>query len=212
MASRRMIDPSFWQSESIAELPLAVRYTFIGLFSNADDQGRLKAHPALLRSKIYPLDDIALDVISAHLVDLEEGDFIILYGADGRDYLQIKNWWRYQRPRWAWPSEYPAPDGWADRLRYRRGNTVIDQNWDDDEPGPNDDEGTPPDSGQGDTQESDPTAGSQWGHSEPAVESAPRDRTSDSTSDSDRPRTSDETRVSVKKKNPPPCGANLPDS
>ena len=32
--------------------------------------------------------------------------------------------------RWAWPSKYPAPDGWFDRLYYRQGNRVIKENWD----------------------------------------------------------------------------------
>jgi hypothetical protein len=125
-----MIDPSFWCSENVAALPIARRYFFIGLFSNADDQGRLKAHPALLRSQLYPFDDVPLEEIQAALTELAEGGFITLYSVEGKDYLQIPNWWTYQRPRWARPSEHPAPEGWSDRVRYRLGNSVLRDNWD----------------------------------------------------------------------------------
>jgi len=128
-----MIDPAFWQSESVARLPVAVRYFFIGLFSNADDQGRMKAHPALLRSTLYPYDDIDLHEIETMLEWLCN-DFIIVYEADSKEYLQILNWWKYQRPRWAWPSDHPAPEGWKDRVHYRQGNAVMKENWDDPEP------------------------------------------------------------------------------
>ncbi len=130
MPSRRMIDPAFWQSETVAHLPIEIRYFFIGLFSNADDQGRMKAHPALLRSKLYPYDDINLEDIEDWLDLLVEGQFIVVYILDAKSYVQIVNWWKYQHPRWAWPSEYPAPPEWQDRVHYRQGNKVITQNWD----------------------------------------------------------------------------------
>ena len=136
-----MIDPAFWQSENVARLPIAVRYFFIGLFSNADDQGRMKAHPALIRSKLYPYDDIALDEIMGWLDLLADGDFVILYKADDKEYLQILNWWKYQHPQWAWPSEHPSPEGWLDRVCYRKGNTPIKENWDQDDTTPEDESG-----------------------------------------------------------------------
>ena len=78
MPSRRMIDPAFWQSETIANLSIKDRYLFIGLFSNADDQGRMKAHPALIRSVVFPYDDVALDEIEAGLDALEVNESINL--------------------------------------------------------------------------------------------------------------------------------------
>src|SRR5512139_2121046 len=176
--SRRMIDPAFWQSESVASLPIAARYFFIGLFSNADDQGRIKAHPALIRSRLYPFDDISLEDITNWIMQLVGQGSVIAYIVDGKEYIQIANWWRYQRPRWAWPSQHPAPEGWADRVHYRKGNAVVTENWDeigtDEEPIPS---------------ESEPIVEPQWNHSEPAVEPAP----STSISTSTRISTSDST-------------------
>ena len=32
--------------------------------------------------------------------------------------------------QWAWPSEYPAPNGWKDHLRYKKDTkTVVTENW-----------------------------------------------------------------------------------
>ena len=130
MPTRRMIDPAFWQSETMASLPITQRYLFIGLFSNANDQGRLKAHPALIRSTVFPYEDVSQDDLKTDLAALESIDSIHLYSVEGKAYLQIVNWWKYQSPQWAYPSSIPAPDGWHDRLRYRHDNEVLKDNWD----------------------------------------------------------------------------------
>lgn len=127
MATRRMIDPQFWQSETVGRWTFRQRLLFIGLFSNADDQGRLRAHPALIRSTIFPYDDIPLDEITSDLKALTSS--IILYQIEGHDYCQIAGWWKYQSPQWAYPSKIPPPDGWNDQLRYRRDSKVVTLNW-----------------------------------------------------------------------------------
>jgi hypothetical protein len=124
-----MIHSELWQSESIGKLTRDQRLLFIGLFSNADDQGRLRAHPAVVRSLVFPYDDISLDQISADLQALNDGEFITLYEADDKRLLQVVNWWDYQRPQWAYPSCQPAPDGWADKLRYRESGRICKENW-----------------------------------------------------------------------------------
>lgn len=130
MPTRRMIDPSFWQSESMANLSRDQRLLFIGLFSNADDQGRLKGHPAIVRSLVYPFDDIGASEIESDLKALADIGSIIFYEVNSRRIIQIVNWWKYQSPQWAYPSEYPPPEGWQDRLRYRKNGQVITENWD----------------------------------------------------------------------------------
>lgn len=129
MTKRRMIDPSFWQSESMSRLTTDQRFLFIGLFSNADDQGRLKGHPALIRNAVYPFDNPDLAKIQADLDAVEAAGSITQYCVDGRALIQINGWWDYQAPSWAYPSEIPAPEGWSDRLRYRKNDKVCKQNW-----------------------------------------------------------------------------------
>ena len=120
MPSRRMIDPAFWKSESVAGLTITQRYLFIGLFSNADDQGRMQAHPALIRSLVFPFDDISLDDIKSDLEEIEHTGSIMIYQIDERECLQITGWWLYQFPQWAYPSKIPPPCGWNDRIGCRR--------------------------------------------------------------------------------------------
>ncbi len=48
--TRRMLDSGIWANEHFAGLPPMVRLLQIGIINLADDQGRMKAHPAYLRS------------------------------------------------------------------------------------------------------------------------------------------------------------------
>jgi hypothetical protein len=126
---RRMIHDSIWRSETLAQLPRDARYLFIGLITTADDQGRRRGHPGLIRSDIFPLDDVSLDDIVDWLCMLEKMEAIKQYEAGGVLLVQIVKWWEYQGLTWAWPSSMPAPDGWEDRLHYRQGNVVVTRNW-----------------------------------------------------------------------------------
>ena len=164
--ARRMIDAAIWRSETIARLTRPQRLTLIGMISNADDQGRLQGHPSLLRSMLYPFDDIQLSEIEAEIQAIASGGTIHLYEVNGCRYIQLVNWWRYQSPAFAWPSRWPAPEGWVDRERFRRGNDVVVRNWD-----------------------TDPTVAPQWPHSDPTLRPAPS--ISGSTSDSGRENSSD---------------------
>lgn len=53
MARKRMIDPSIWQDEGMAELTPRQQLMYIGLFSNADDDGRICVDPTFL-SRLFP--------------------------------------------------------------------------------------------------------------------------------------------------------------
>lgn len=129
MPTRRMIDPRLWQSETLAKLTLGQRLLFIGLFSNADDQGRLRAHPALIRSLVFPYDDTPLDQLETDLQAIADAECIQLYETEGRRCLQVINWWHYQKPQWAYPSQIPSPEGWQDKLRYRQDKQILQENW-----------------------------------------------------------------------------------
>jgi hypothetical protein len=179
MPSKRMIAPSFWQSETVSQWTFRQRLLFIGLFSNADDQGRLRAHPSLIRSLVFPFDDIPLDEIKADIQAIADSEAVILYDAGGKSLIQIANWWTYQKPKWAWPSEYLPPPDWVDRCRYRVGNKPVKLNWDD-SPDDNTSLSEPEPDG------SETTVEPLRNQSENPVNSAPRTRTriSDSNSDS----------------------------
>jgi DnaD/phage-associated family protein len=128
--ARRMLDSGMWSNENFAVLSAMARLLLIGVITLADDQGRCKANPAYLRSQIFPYEDISTDDINRWLGRMADNDTIVLYDSAGKAYLQLVNWWNYQPLDWAHPSEYPAPDGWKDRLRFNaKGNICLTYNW-----------------------------------------------------------------------------------
>jgi hypothetical protein len=115
--ARRMIDDSIWANERFAEMPMGARLLQLGIINHADDQGRMKANPTYLRAQVFPYDDVAPQQVQQWLILMVENDTIILYEAEGRQYLQLVNWWKYQSLQYAQPSQHPRPAGWKDRIR-----------------------------------------------------------------------------------------------
>lgn len=108
----RTIKPAFWTDEKLAELPRDVRLLFIGLISAmADDEGRCKGNPRLVKAAVFPLDD---DVTALHaeewLTFLHASGRIQLYDMNGERYVQVVNWSKHQRIDRAQQSQLPAPD------------------------------------------------------------------------------------------------------
>lgn len=127
---RRMHASSTWQSEKFARLPLEARLLTVALVDVADDQGRFRAHPAWVRSSVFPYDDFTLVDIECWLEAVAANGTIVLYEADAHRLGQLVNWWTYQHPTWAAPSELPPPSGWTDRVRYRGpGGKIVTENW-----------------------------------------------------------------------------------
>lgn len=127
-----MIDSGMWSNENFAALPAMARLLQIGIINHADDQGRMKAHPAYLRSQIFPYDDVSIDDLNEWLMLIMQNGTIELYAVDGKEYLQLTKWWDYQSLQYASPSDYPAPHGWEDHIRFNaKGapNLVLTHNW-----------------------------------------------------------------------------------
>jgi len=110
MPRRRMIDPDFWNDSRVKKLPPTERLLFIGMISQADDEGRLLSDPAFLRSKIFPYDDFTLEDITAMLTHiLQTNPNLQLYENSGEKYLYFRKWPRYQKPSHPQPSKLPKP-------------------------------------------------------------------------------------------------------
>jgi DnaD/phage-associated family protein len=135
MAKRRMHHSGMWESEKFADLHPMARLLTVALIDIADDQGRFKAHPAWLRSRIFPYDDFALTEISEWLEAIANNETIVIYTAKGKTYGQLLNWWEYQKPQYAMASQWPAPEGWEDRIRVTHGGgksrKILAYNWTD---------------------------------------------------------------------------------
>jgi len=98
-----MVDPSIWQDEGMAELTARQQLLYIGLFSNADDAGRMKGSPSALRLALptlyagQGLEEVADDLAAVCSTMTQ----IVVYTVDRRQYLAFKNyamWQRIDRP------------------------------------------------------------------------------------------------------------------
>ena len=108
---RRMIDPEIWFNDKVTSLPDAGRLLFIGIFSNADDDGRLKASPKFLKAHIFPYDaDKSLELIQELRDKCAEVGLIRLYTNSTGEFLDLPGWSEHQhirKDRYT-PSKLPA--------------------------------------------------------------------------------------------------------
>lgn len=112
MARKRMVDPSFWVDEKLGTVDVSVRLLFMGLISQADDEGRLNGHSALIRSLIFPYDqDITVSDVEGwlQLLAADGRKLIIRYEVDHQQYICIPNFKKHQTINKPQDSKLPKP-------------------------------------------------------------------------------------------------------
>jgi DNA replication protein DnaD len=97
VARRRMIDPNFWMSEDVGKLSIFERLMLIGMFSNADDEGKGRANLPLLRSMIFPYDDVQISEMETAISNVRKFIHLDLYEVDGNKYYKFERWKKWQR-------------------------------------------------------------------------------------------------------------------
>ncbi len=95
MARQRIIKPTIYGNEEIAQLPFEGRWLFTGLWTMADCDGRLEDRPMRIKAHVFPHDQVD---VSPLLTRLEEVGFIIRYQVDGVKCIQINNFRKHQKP------------------------------------------------------------------------------------------------------------------
>lgn len=106
MARARNIKPGFFSNEDLVELDFATRLLFIGLWTEADREGRLEDRPKRLKMALFPADNLDVD---AMLGSLERLGFIRRYAVGELRIVQIVNWAKHQNPHHTEkPSVLPA--------------------------------------------------------------------------------------------------------
>jgi hypothetical protein len=105
----RTIKPELWTDQTLQRQPLGARLTFIGLFSLADDEGRLEGDPVLLRSLIHPSDPkVNQRAFNDWLQGLEHAGRIRRYEVEGMPYIDIPRFKSHQRVDKPRPSVLPS--------------------------------------------------------------------------------------------------------
>ena len=102
MSRTRRINPGFFKNEQLAELPALARIAFIGLWTEADREGKVNDRQKRLKSLILPYDKCDFN---KYLQLLHDSGFITRYEIEGIPYIIINNFLRYQKPS---PRENPS--------------------------------------------------------------------------------------------------------
>ncbi|MFA5308004.1 MAG: hypothetical protein WC370_00775 [Dehalococcoidales bacterium] len=131
IARGRVFPQSYSTDRRYGRLSLKACALFPLMWANADDQGRLCGDPEEIKYAICPnIDHISKVDVPSIIQELSKNNLIKVYDTPKSPAVQIIDWWDVQRLQWAWPSEFPPPDDWLDKLRYKKGaSTVITQNW-----------------------------------------------------------------------------------
>lgn len=109
MSRIRTIKPEFFTSLTVDSLTLEQRLTFIGLWTYADDDGRCKYDPRLIRAAIWPLSERTPADVDDDIRGLTEASLITHYVVSERSFLAVNGWVEHQRINRKTPSKLPAP-------------------------------------------------------------------------------------------------------
>ena len=105
----RYLRDSIRTSRSLSMISWLAEVLFLHLLVAVDDYGRYMAEIPILRGQLFSLrTGLADEMLSEALGELEKEGVIRRYHANGREYLQIMNWYLYQKPR-AKNSKFPDP-------------------------------------------------------------------------------------------------------
>lgn len=96
MARIRSIHPGLFTDEAFVDLSDAAQIFLVGLWTEADDQGVFEWKPTTLRMRLRPAKDGSTDALLSELVD---ANCIRPYEIDGRKLGAIRNFRKYQRPK-----------------------------------------------------------------------------------------------------------------
>lgn len=122
MARIRTIKPEFFLHDGLADLSALHRLLFIGLWTQADREGRMDDRPKRIKAAILPYDECNVDEM---LDDLQAGGFIARYQIEGVAYIEVSGFGRHQLPnRDEAPSTIPGRDGGLAQLDRAPNGTV----------------------------------------------------------------------------------------
>lgn len=111
----RSLQPDLWEDEALGACSPLAMLLFVGLITQADDSGRLRAHPARLRSALFPYrEDVTARKVSEALAELAAAQVIQLYDAAGQQFAYLCSWLKHQRIDRPSPSRLPPPPALAE--------------------------------------------------------------------------------------------------
>lgn len=124
MARIRTIKPDFFKNEQLSDLPAITRLLFIGLWTQADKEGRLHDRPKRIKAEIFPYDNVNIE---NELSRLQSAGFIERYEVGEMKVIQIDKFTKHQRISGTesfTQSELPAPPKALPQQNKAEGSTL----------------------------------------------------------------------------------------
>lgn len=107
MARIRTIKPDAFLSESLSSIPRGSRWTFAGLWTYLDDEGRGRADARLIHAALYAIDDTTtVQDVADDLDSLEKLGAVCRYETAGKTYIHATGW-HHQKINRPTPSRIP---------------------------------------------------------------------------------------------------------
>lgn len=111
MARIRSIKPEMPEDEVLGACSRDARLLFVLLLTQADDHGRFRASPSLLRGKLFPYDDdVTAEDVSSWTAELIECGRLEAWEVRGQQYAAFTNWKKHQRVDNAGQTRIPDPE------------------------------------------------------------------------------------------------------
>jgi hypothetical protein len=111
MARIRSIKPETFTSATLARVPIEARFLFVGIWTEADDEGKLIDSAKLLAGSLFPHDEhVTAKCVERWLTALVGVDAIVRYEVNGAKYIQVREW-KHQKISHPGPSRIPNPSG-----------------------------------------------------------------------------------------------------
>lgn len=108
MARIRMIKPEFFDDPDVGELSAEAALFFIGLWTQADREGRIEDDMRRLKARIFPYRGVDCEALA---VELHGRDMIRRYQEQGKCFIWIRNFTKHQRPHPKEPASVIPPCG-----------------------------------------------------------------------------------------------------
>lgn len=117
----RLLYSTISTSERVSGLGVRGALLFTWFLAHCDDQGRYAGSVRKVKYEVVPLiDEITAEDVEAALEAMDGADLVIRYSEDGRDYIQVVDWWAFNaKLRYTSKSRYPPPENWIDRVTRR---------------------------------------------------------------------------------------------
>lgn len=106
MARKRMIDPDFWLDEALTSCDRDTRLFYIGTWNFSDDYGVIENSERRLKAQIFPYDELDLKPLIKKLVGI---GCLVPFEAEGKNWLYIKNFLKWQKVEKPSFKRNPAP-------------------------------------------------------------------------------------------------------